>query len=273
MIDNQYETLLQHVVDTGTYRSDRTGVGTKAIFDATLRYDLANGFPLITTKRVSMKAVTGELLWFLSGSVNANDLRTKYGVTIWDEWAGNDGSLGPIYGWQWRNWGGEARGQGIDQIANLITGIRKDPFGRRHIVSAWNVTDLPDMALSPCHAFFQFFVESNDAGAPSRLSCKVTQRSADMFLGVPFNIASYALLTHMVAQQVGLDVGELIWSGGDVHVYLNHLDQVATQVSRDVLPFPTLALDPALNIDDYTPQDVVIENYRHGAPITAPVAV
>lgn len=263
-MNRAYENLLQHVMDNGTHKQDRTGTGTRSVFGHQMRFNLADGFPLITTKRVHFKSVVGELLWFLSGSTNAHVLRDEYGVRIWDEWADEDGDLGPIYGGQWRSWGSW---DSIDQIAEVIESIKSDPDSRRHIVSAWNVADVPDMALPPCHLLFQFHV------AGGKLSCQLYQRSADLFLGVPFNIASYALLTHMVAQQTGLQVGEFVWTGGDCHIYNNHLDQVRTQLARDPYPFPTLRLDPAPSIDDYTPEHIHIDNYRHHPTITAPVAI
>jgi len=261
-----YEELLAVVLNHGTHKHDRTGTGTRSLFGQQLRYDLADGFPLITTKRVHFKSVVGELLWFLSGSTNAHELREGYGVTIWDEWADEDGELGPIYGHQWRSWS-TREGWRIDQIAALIDSLRHAPDSRRHIVSAWNPADVPEMALPPCHVLFQFHV------ADGRLSCQLYQRSADLFLGLPFNIASYALLTHMVAAQTGYDVGEFIWSGGDCHIYNNHVDQVRTQIGRDPYPFPRLELAAAPSIFDYTPDHVTVHNYRHHPAITAPVAV
>lgn len=261
-----YEELLAHVLDSGTSKADRTGTGTRSVFGYQMRFDLAQGFPLITTKRVHFKSVVGELLWFLSGSTNANELRDRYGVTIWNEWADEDGELGPVYGRQWRAWGEDFRG-GIDQIARVVDSIRADPDSRRHIVSAWNPNDLYDMALPPCHAMFQFHVSGG------RLSCQLYQRSADLFLGLPFNIASYALLTHMVAQQTGYEPGEFVWTGGDCHIYDNHEAQVRTQLGRDPYPFPTLKLDRAPSIFDYTPDHITVNNYLHHPTITAPVAV
>ncbi len=260
-----YEQLLALVLETGTQKSDRTGTGTRSLFGHQLRFDLADGFPLVTTKRVHFKSVAYELLWFLRGDSNVGWLR-EHGVTIWDEWAGADGELGPVYGVQWRSWPTPDGGH-IDQISQLVDGLRANPDSRRHIVSAWNVADIPRMALPPCHAFFQFYV------ADGRLSCQLYQRSADMFLGVPFNIASYALLTHMVAQQVDLTPGEFIWTGGDCHIYDNHVEQVQTQLERDAFAWPRLTLRRAPTIFDYSYEDIELSGYRHGAAIKAPVAV
>ena len=262
-VNDQYERLLQDVLDTGEPRNDRTGVGTRAVFGRQLRYDLSEGFPRITTKYVPMKAVKAELLWFLRGEQNINWL-LEQDVHIWDDWADTDGYVGPLYGYQWRSWGGCH-----DQIKQLIRDLREDPHSRRHLVSAWNVGDLSEMALAPCHAFFQCYV-SND----SRLSLQVYQRSADLFLGVAFNIASYALLTHMIAQQTGLSVGELIWTGGDCHIYDNHVSVVKEQLTREVFPFPRLRLRRRDSIDDYRMSDIdASEGYQHGGVLRAPVAV
>ena len=267
-VDAAYENLLADVLTNGAPKSDRTGTGTRSLFARQLRYDLGQGFPRITTKFVAMKAVKGELLWFLRGSTNVGWLRER-GITIWDEWANDDGELGPVYGSQWRSW--PARdGGAIDQIADLVDTLRHDPDSRRMLVSAWNVGDLDAMALAPCHAFFQCYA------AQGRLSLQVYQRSADLFLGVPFNIASYALLTHMLAQQTGLEAGELIWTGGDCHIYDNHVDQVRTQLSRvpAAHPFPTLRLRPAESIDAYSMEDIdASAGYLHHPAIKAPVAV
>jgi len=260
-----YEDLLRLVTTTGTAKADRTGTGTRSVFGHQLRYDLSAGFPLVTTKRVHVRSVVYELLWFLRGDSNVRWLR-EHGVTIWDEWADDAGELGPVYGVQWRSWPAPD-GHHIDQIATLVANLRADPDSRRHLVSAWNVAALGDMALAPCHAFFQVHV------AGGRLSLQVYQRSADLFLGVPFNIASYALLTHMLAQQTGYDPGDLVWTGGDCHVYDNHTAQVAEQLSRDPYPFPALRLHPAPSIFDYTYDDVEIVGYRHHPTIKAPVAV
>ena len=261
-----YEELLAHVLANGTRKQDRTGTGTRSVFGHQMRFDLTAGFPLITTKRVHFKSVVGELLWFLSGSTNANELRDLYGVTIWDEWANPHGDLGPVYGHQWRSWPGR-NGAAIDQIESVVDSIRDTPNSRRHIVSAWNPADLDYMALPPCHALFQFHVSDG------RLSCQLYQRSADLFLGLPFNLASYALLTHMVAQQTGYEPGEFVWTGGDCHIYDNHVDQVRTQLSRDPYPWPALKLERAASIFDYTPAHITVENYQHHPTITAPVAV
>src|SRR5579871_1099851 len=223
----QYLDLLQHILDTGAVKTDRTGTGTTSCFGYQMRFDLAAGFPLVTTKKLHLKSIIYELLWFLRGETNIKYLK-EHGVSIWDEWADADGELGPVYGKQWRSWGG-ADGQTIDQITQVIDQIRKTPDSRRLIVSAWNVAELPEMALMPCHVLFQFYV------AGGKLSCQLYQRSADVFLGVPFNIASYALLTHMMAQQCDLEVGDFIWTGGDCHIYLNHLEQVQLQLTRQPL--------------------------------------
>ncbi|ARD41961.1 thymidylate synthase [Actinomyces gaoshouyii] len=263
-----YEELLADVLLNGTLKDDRTGTGTRSLFARQLRYDLAAGFPRITTKFVAMKAVKGELLWFLKGATNIGWL-TEQGITIWDEWADADGELGPVYGAQWRSWPSHDGGA-IDQITALVHTLRTDPDSRRMLVSAWNVSELDRMALAPCHAFFQCYV------ADGRLSLQVYQRSADMFLGVPFNIASYALLTHMLAQQAGLEPGELVWTGGDCHIYSNHVEQVREQLSRvpQAYPFPTLRLERAESIDAYTMDGIdASQGYQHHPSIKAPVAV
>lgn len=278
VIDTQYEDLLERVLVWGDEKTDRTGTGTYSVFGAQLRYDLQKGFPLITTKRVHFPSVVGELLWFISGSTLVRELREKYGVTIWDEWEKSDGTIGPMYGAQWRSWEGDypcidCTGQDseyIDQIKNVIQSIRKDPHSRRHIVSAWNVADLPEMALAPCHMMFQFYVSADG----KRLSCHLFQRSADIFLGVPFNIASYALLTHIIAAQCGLEAGEFLWSATDVHLYKNHVEQTQMQLSRDVQPFPTLKRPPFVtDVGNFQPDDFVLEGYNPHASISAPVAV
>lgn len=250
----------------GAAKTDRTGTGTRSVFGRQLRFDLGESFPLITTKRVHFKSVALELLWFLRGESNVAWLQER-GVRIWNEWANDDGELGPVYGVQWRSWPTPDGGH-IDQIGRLIDGLKTNPDSRRHIVSAWNVSELHNMALPPCHALFQFYV------ADGRLSCQLYQRSADTFLGVPFNIASYALLTHMVAQQVGLEPGEFIWTGGDVHIYDNHVEQVMEQLSRDPYPYPRLRINrtPA-SIFDYALKDFDVINYRHHPAIQAPIAV
>jgi thymidylate synthase len=260
-----YEDLLRLVLETGTPKADRTGTGTLSLFGHQMRFDLAAGFPLVTTKRVHLKSVVFELLWFLRGESNVAWLQEN-GVRIWNEWVGPDGELGPVYGVQWRSWPTPDGGH-VDQIARVIEDLKVDPDSRRHIVSAWNVADLPQMALAPCHAMFQFYV------ADGRLSCHLYQRSADMFLGVPFNIASYALLTHMIAAQTGLAVGELVWTGGDCHIYVNHLEQVREQLSREPFPSPTLELAPRASIDDYVYEDVTVVGYRHHPAIAGAVAV
>lgn len=267
LINNQYERLLQDVLDTGEPRQDRTGVGTRSVFGRQLRYDLTKGFPRITTKYVPMKPIKAELLWFLRGEDDISWLQ-KQGVHIWDDWADTDGYVGPLYGVQWRSWI-NSDDMAIDQLRRLITGLKHDPHSRRHLVSAWNVGELSEMALAPCHAFFQCYV-SND----NRLSLQVYQRSADLFLGVPFNIASYALLLNMLAQQADLSVGELIWTGGDCHIYDNHVSVVKAQLEREVHPFPRLRLKKRESIDQYRMNDIdVSEGYQHGGILHAPVAV
>lgn len=260
-----YEALLSDVLTTGTHKADRTGTGTTSVFGRQMRFDLAEGFPLITTKKVHWKSVVGELLWFLSGNTNVAWLQDN-GIRIWNEWADKDGELGPVYGSQWRSWP-TANGNHIDQIKQVVEDLKNNPDSRRHIVSAWNVSELDNMALPPCHLLFQFYV------ADGKLSCQLYQRSADMFLGVPFNIASYALLTHMVAQQVGLDVGEFVWTGGDCHIYDNHVDQVREQLSRTPRAYPDLNLLPADDLFSYTFDHCQIMNYDPHPLIKAPVAV
>ena len=262
----QYLDLLQRVLDHGRPKSDRTGTGTLSLFGDQLRFDLSERFPLVTTKRVHFKSVLQELLWFLRGETNVRSLK-EAGVSIWDEWARADGELGPIYGYQWRSWPAPDGGQ-VDQLAEVVRLLRTDPDSRRMIVSAWNVADVPRMALAPCHALFQFYV------AEGRLSCHLYQRSADIFLGVPFNIASYALLTLMLAQVARLAPGELIQSFGDVHLYRNHLDQAHEQLSREPRLLPLLRLNPAITeIDDFQAADIVLESYDPHPPIRAVVAV
>jgi thymidylate synthase len=265
-VDTQYEDLLRRVLETGAAKSDRTGTGTLSLFGERLRYDLSASFPLVTTKSVHFRSIAYELLWFLRGDSNVRWLQDN-GVTIWDEWADDSGELGPVYGVQWRSWP-TPDGRRIDQLSEVIEQIRRTPDSRRLIVSAWNPADIPEMALAPCHALFQFYV------ADGKLSCQLYQRSADMFLGVPFNIASYALLTLMVAQQVGLEPGDFIWTGGDCHIYDNHVEQVTEQLTRDPYPYPTLrfARTPE-SILDYRFEDFVVEDYQHHAPIRAAVAV
>ena len=261
-----YEALLRHVHEHGTEKADRTGTGTKSIFGHQMRFDLSQGFPLITTKKVHLKSVILELLWFLRGDSNVQWLQER-GCTIWDEWARADGDLGPVYGVQWRSWP-TPNGGHIDQIQQVIDTLKTNPDSRRIIVSAWNVAELDQMALMPCHALFQFYV------AQGKLSCQLYQRSADLFLGVPFNIASYALLTHMVAQQCDLQVGDFIWTGGDCHIYSNHQEQVLTQLARTPYPYPTLHIRrrPA-SIFDYALEDFEVLHYQHHPAIKAPVAV
>ena len=265
-IPTPYEDLLRDVLANGVHKDDRTGTGTTSVFGRQLRYDLSQGFPLITTKRVHFKSVALELLWFLRGDSNVRWLQER-GVTIWDEWADADGELGPVYGVQWRSWPTPS-GEQIDQIQQAVDLLKTNPDSRRIIVSAWNPADIPGMALPPCHAFFQFYV------ADGKLSCQLYQRSADMFLGVPFNIASYALLTLMMAQQAGLEPGEFVWTGGDCHIYDNHREQVAEQLSREPFPYPTLeiARKPA-SIFEYEYNDFAVRDYQHHAPIRAAVAV
>jgi len=265
VVDTQYEDLLRRVLDTGSDKADRTGTGTVSLFGERLRYDLATSFPLVTTKSVHFKSIAYELLWFLRGEGNVGWLK-EHGVSIWDEWADEDGSLGPVYGVQWRSWP-TPDGGSIDQLSQVLDTLRSDPDSRRMIVSAWNVAALPDMALAPCHALFQFYV------ADGKLSCQLYQRSADLFLGVPFNIASYALLTRMVAQQVGLEPGDFVWVGGDCHIYRNHLPQVREQLSREVLPFPQLRIDPAPSLFDHSYEDFHVVDYRHHPAIRGVVAV
>jgi thymidylate synthase len=257
---------MKEVLAKGVQKSDRTGTGTISVFGHQMRFNLADGFPMVTTKKLHLKSIIYELLWFLKGSTDNNWLKER-GVSIWNEWAAPDGELGPIYGYQWRSWPAP-NGQHIDQITEVIETIKKNPDSRRIIVSAWNVADIPRMALAPCHAFFQFYV------ADGKLSCQLYQRSADIFLGVPFNIASYALLTHMVAQQCNLAVGDFIWTGGDCHLYSNHLEQVELQLSRDFFPLPKLnILRKPDSIFDYEFEDFEIAGYECHPHIKAPVAI
>lgn len=272
-IPQQYEDLLRHAYTHGVDKQDRTGTGTKSVFGHQMRFDLAQGFPLVTTKKVHLRSIIVELLWFLTGSSNNNWLKER-GVSIWDEWARPDGDLGPVYGVQWRSWP-TPDGQHIDQISELLQTLKTNPDSRRMIVSAWNVAELSKMALMPCHAFFQFYVApATTPGGRGKLSCQLYQRSADIFLGVPFNIASYALLTHMVAQQCDLDVGDFIWTGGDCHIYSNHHAQVELQLSRAPLPYPTLRiLRRPDSIFDYQFEDFEVQGYAPHPAIKAPVAV
>jgi len=262
----QYHNLMKEVLEKGVQKSDRTGTGTISIFGHQMRFNLAEGFPMVTTKKLHLKSIILELLWFLKGSTDNNWLKER-GVSIWNEWAAPDGDLGPIYGYQWRSWPAP-NGQHIDQIAEVVETLKKNPDSRRIIVSAWNVADLPRMALAPCHAFFQFYV------ADGKLSCQLYQRSADIFLGVPFNIASYALLTHMMAQQCNLEVGDFVWTGGDCHLYSNHLEQVDLQLSRDFFSLPKLNIvRKPDSIFDYEFEDFEITGYESHPAIKAPVAV
>jgi thymidylate synthase len=262
----QYHDFLRHILNNGLEKSDRTGTGTRSVFGYQMRFDLAQGFPLVTTKKVHWKSVAAELLWFLSGDSNNNTLE-KMGVSIWREWARPDGSLGPIYGHQWRSWSGK-NGQTIDQMAWLLAEIQRNPDSRRLIVSAWNVADLPEMALLPCHTMFQFYVMQN------KLSCQLYQRSADAFLGVPFNIASYALLTQMIAHVCGLGLGEFVHTFGDAHIYSNHFEQVNLQLSREPRPLPQVHLNPEVrDLFGFTPEDIELLDYNPHPRIKADVAV
>ncbi|HQW43515.1 MAG TPA: thymidylate synthase [Chitinophagaceae bacterium] len=262
----QYLNLLQHILDTGNHKTDRTGTGTQSVFGYQMRFDLAKGFPLVTTKKVHLKSIIYELLWFLKGETNIAYLK-EHGVKIWDEWADENGELGPVYGKQWRSWEGKD-GKVIDQVSELIEQIKKNPDSRRLIISAWNVGELSEMALMPCHNMFQFYV------ADGKLSCQLYQRSADVFLGVPFNIASYALLTMMIAQVCDLKPGEFVHTFGDVHIYSNHMEQVKLQLSRTPFPLPTMKLNPEVkDIFEFKFEDFVLENYECHPGIKAPVAV
>ncbi|MFP5440767.1 MAG: thymidylate synthase [Gammaproteobacteria bacterium] len=262
----QYLELMRHVREHGTYKSDRTGTGTYSVFGHQMRFNLADGFPVVTTKKLHLKSIIHELLWFLQGETNIRYLKEN-GVSIWDEWAREGGELGPVYGYQWRSWPAP-NGEHIDQIAQIIEQIKTNPDSRRIIVSAWNVADIPKMALAPCHAFFQFYV------ADGKLSCQLYQRSADIFLGVPFNIASYALLTMMVAQVCDLEPGDFVWTGGDCHLYSNHLEQADLQLSREPLPLPRMKINPAVkDIFAFRYEDFTLEGYQSHAHIKAPVAV
>ena len=269
----QYLDFMRHVHEHGAAKTDRTGTGTRSVFGYQMRFDLADGFPLLTTKKLHTKSIFHELLWFLSGATNVHYLK-EHGVTIWDAWADADGELGPVYGHQWRSWP-TPQGEHIDQIAQLVRDIKTNPDSRRLIVSAWNVADIPLMALPPCHAFFQFYVAPLGEGASRRrLSCQLYQRSADIFLGVPFNIASYALLTHLLAEQTDLDVGDFVWVGGDCHLYANHLEQVQMQLTRKPHPLPRLVFKrkPG-SIFDYTVEDFEVIDYVAEPHIKAAVAV
>ena len=262
----QYLDLMQDILDNGNEKGDRTGTGTVSVFGRQLRFDLSEGFPLVTTKKLHLRSIIHELLWFLSGDTNIKYLKDN-GVSIWDEWADENGDLGPVYGHQWRSWPTSGGGK-VDQISNVIEAIKKNPNSRRHIVSAWNPAEVDEMALPPCHALFQFYV------AEGKLSCQLYQRSADYFLGVPFNIASYALLVHMFAQQCDLEVGDFVWTGGDVHLYSNHMEQVKTQLSREPRSLPQLHIKRKPDsIFDYKYEDFEILNYDPHPGIKAPVAV
>ncbi len=262
----QYLDLLKHILENGNQKSDRTGTGTKSVFGYQMRFDLQKGFPLVTTKKVHLKSIIHELLWFLKGETNIAYLK-EHGVSIWNEWADENGELGPVYGKQWRSWA-DAKGNEIDQITDVIQQIKKNPDSRRLIVSAWNVGDLPEMALMPCHTLFQFYVSEG------RLSCQLYQRSADVFLGVPFNIASYALLTLMIAQVCNLEAGDFIHTFGDAHIYNNHIEQVNLQLSRQPFPLPSMKLNPEVkNIFDFKFEDFTLENYQSHPAIKGKVAV
>ncbi len=262
----QYHDLLQHLLDNGVKKEDRTGTGTYSVFGHQMRFNLAEGFPLMTTKKLHTRSIFIELLWFLKGDTNISYLKEN-GVSIWDEWADENGNLGPVYGYQWRSWP-NPDGSSTDQIVNLVNGLKNNPNSRRHIVSAWNPSFIEDMALPPCHCLFQFYV------AEGKLSCQLYQRSCDTFLGVPFNIASYALLVHMIAQVCDLEVGDFVWTGGDVHLYSNHVDQAKLQLTRELRTLPTLKLNP--NVKDlfaFTMDDISIENYDPHPHIKAAVAI
>lgn len=270
-VPTPYEDLLREVLEHGDDKSDRTGTGTRSVFGRQMRFDLKDSFPLITTKRVHFKSVALELLWFLRGESNVQWLQER-GVSIWDEWADEDGELGPVYGVQWRSWPA-GHGETIDQITNVVKSLKTNPDSRRHIVSAWNPAEVDSMALPPCHALFQFYVKHVDHG-PDELSCQLYQRSADMFLGVPFNIASYALLTYIIAEEVGMVPSEFVWTGGDCHIYSNHFEQVKEQLSREPYPYPRLNIkNKKPSLDQYEFEDFDLKDYQHHPTIKAPIAV
>lgn len=270
-IPTPYEGMLAEIMAHGDDKGDRTGTGTRSVFGRQMRFDLRKSFPLITTKRVHFKSVVIELLWFLRGESNVRWLQER-GVSIWDEWADEDGELGPVYGVQWRSWPA-GHGKTIDQIAKVIESLKNNPDSRRHIVSAWNPAEVDDMALPPCHALFQFYVRTREDGT-KELSCQLYQRSADMFLGVPFNIASYALLTQLIAEEVGMVPGEFVWTGGDCHIYSNHFEQVREQLSREPYPYPQLRVkNKKPSIFDYEFEDFELVDYQHHPTIKAPIAV
>ncbi len=267
----QYLQLLKKIIDTGNDKSDRTGTGTRSLFGYQMRFDLQKGFPLVTTKKLHLKSIIYELLWFLKGDTNVKYLQEN-GVRIWDEWADENGNLGPVYGKQWRSWEG-ANGKTVDQVSDLIEELKTNPDSRRLIISAWNVADLPDMKLMPCHCLFQFYTAPTESGR-RELSCQLYQRSADVFLGVPFNIASYALLTMMIAQVCDMDLGEFVHSFGDVHLYKNHFEQAQLQLTRNPFPLPQMKLNPAVkNIFEFKYEDFELLNYQSHPGIKAPVAV
>jgi thymidylate synthase len=266
IVMKQYHDLLKHILENGHEKTDRTGTGTRSVFGYQMRFDLSKGFPLVTTKKLHLKSIIYELLWFLNGDTNIKYLK-DHGVSIWDEWADANGDLGPVYGYQWRSWPGR-NGEKIDQISKLIDQLKKKPDSRRHIVTAWNPADVDQMALPPCHAMFQFYVADN------KLSCQLYQRSCDTFLGLPFNIASYALLVYMIAQQCDFEVSDFVWTGGDVHIYNNHIDQVNLQLTREPYPLPQLKIKrKPSSIFDYQFEDFEIVNYQAHPSIKAPIAV
>ena len=267
----QYLDLLQHVRDDGVEKSDRTGTGTRSVFGYQMRFDLGEGFPVLTTKKLHLRSIIGELLWFLRGETNVRWLQER-GISIWDEWADEDGELGPVYGHQWRSWPTPDGGT-VDQIAKVIESIRTNPDSRRHVVSAWNVAEVDDMALPPCHTLFQFYVAPGVDGGRGRLSCQLYQRSGDVFLGVPFNIASYALLTMIVAQQCDLEPGDLVHTLGDAHLYLNHLEQADEQLGREPHALPTMLITPRGSVDEYELEDFELVGYEAQPSIKAPIAV